>query len=50
MGLLASFATVSVAADKKGAQAVEQALNGTWRSADSKSRDVYRHPTEALAF
>jgi predicted methyltransferase len=52
--VLAAFATVttlSVAAvDKKDAQAIEKAVAGDWRSADAKSRDVYRHPVDALEF
>jgi predicted methyltransferase len=38
------------ASDKKPGKDIEQALAGSSRSADSKSRDVYRHPGEALAF
>ncbi|HWK50090.1 MAG TPA: methyltransferase domain-containing protein [Steroidobacter sp.] len=29
---------------------LDASLNGEWRSADDKSRDVYRHPKEALEF
>jgi predicted methyltransferase len=29
---------------------IEQAVAGEWRSADAKSRDVFRHPVDALAF
>ena len=48
---LAAVTTVSVAAvDKKNVQAIEKAVAGEWRSADAKSRDVFRHPTDALAF
>jgi predicted methyltransferase len=38
------------ATDKKPSKDIEQALAGSARSADSKSRDVFRHPGEALAF
>src|SRR5687768_15639358 len=30
--------------------ALTASLNGEWRSADDKARDVYRHPKEALEF
>jgi predicted methyltransferase len=30
--------------------ALVASINGEWRSADDKSRDVYRHPQEALEF
>lgn len=30
--------------------ALVSTVNGDWRSADDKSRDVYRHPVEALQF
>jgi predicted methyltransferase len=48
---LAAVTTVSLAAmTKKDAQAIEKAVAADSRSADAKSRDVYRHPTEALEF
>ena len=51
LAALAAVTTVSfAAADKKSEQAIEKAVAGEWRSADAKSRDVYRHPTEALEF
>jgi predicted methyltransferase len=51
LGMLVTLATATFAAgEKKSTQAIEQAVSGGWRSADSKSRDVYRHPAEALAF
>jgi len=31
-------------------KSIEQAVAGSWRSADAKSRDVHRHPVEALSF
>ncbi len=43
---VASFA----ASDKKPAKEIEQAVASSSRSADAKSRDVYRHPAEALTF
>jgi predicted methyltransferase len=30
--------------------AIAAAVNGSWRSADDRSRDAFRHPAEALAF
>ena len=51
LGVLATVATGSFAAtEKKNLPTIEKAVAGDWRSADAKSRDVYRHPTEALAF
>jgi len=50
LGALAAVTTNLVASQKKDTQAIENAVSGDWRSADAKSRDVYRHPTEALAF
>jgi predicted methyltransferase len=48
---VAMFATASFAAsDKKGAEAIEAAVAGSWRSADAKARDADRHPAESLAF
>ena len=51
LGVLATMSAGSFAAsEKKSVQAIEQAVAGDWRSADAKSRDVFRHPTDALAF
>jgi predicted methyltransferase len=51
LGVLATAATGSFAGtDKKDVKSIEQAVAGSWRSADAKSRDVYRHPVEALSF
>ena len=50
LGALASVTTQLTANQKSDTQAIEKAVSGAWRSADAKSRDVYRHPTEALAF
>ncbi len=51
LAALAAVTTISVAAvDKKDAQTIEKAVAGDWRSADAKSRDVYRHPVDALEF
>jgi len=48
---LAAFAAASFAAtDKKSVQAIESAVAGSWRSADSKERDAFRHPVDALEF
>jgi predicted methyltransferase len=48
LGILAgaSFA----AADAKNLKAIESAVAGSWRSADAKERDAFRHPVDALAF
>jgi predicted methyltransferase len=51
LAALATFAAVSfAAADKKSAPAIEQAVAGSWRSAESKDRDQFRHPVAALEF
>jgi predicted methyltransferase len=53
LALVALAATTTAgfaASDKKAEQAIAKTVAGEWRSADNKSRDVYRHPTEALAF
>jgi len=49
LGAFAAATVVSFAGGKKAAE-IEKAVAGEWRSADAKSRDVYRHPTEALTF
>jgi predicted methyltransferase len=51
LAALAVATTVTFAAsEKKSEQAIEKAVAGEWRSADNKSRDVYRHPAEALEY
>jgi predicted methyltransferase len=51
LGALALMATATPAAnEKKADQAIEQAVSGSWRSADAKARDAARHPSAALAF
>jgi predicted methyltransferase len=50
LGVLIAATAGSFAATEKKNGAIEQAVNGDWRSGDSKSRDEYRHPVEALAF
>jgi len=51
LGALALTSTVTLAAnEKKADKAVEQAVSGSWRSADAKARDTQRHPSDALAF
>jgi predicted methyltransferase len=51
LAALTAISAVSLAAaDKKIDQSITQAVAGDWRSADNKSRDVYRHPAEALSF
>src|SRR5690242_8888591 len=49
LGVFAAAASVNFAAGKADAQ-IAKAVAGDWRSADNKSRDVYRHPAEALTF
>jgi predicted methyltransferase len=50
LGALASVTTQLTANQKSDTQTIAKAVSGEWRSADAKSRDVYRHPTEALSF
>jgi len=51
LGALALTTTVTLAAnEKKADKAIEQAVSGSWRSADAKARDTQRHPAAALAF
>ena len=51
LGALASMATASFAAsENKNLTSIEKAASGTWRPAEEKARDVYRHPVDSLAF
>jgi predicted methyltransferase len=51
LAALATFAATSFAAsDKKSVAAIESAVSGSWRSADAKERDTFRHPVDALEF
>lgn len=51
LGALASLASGAVAAsENKNLAPIEQAVAGSWRPAEEKARDVYRHPVDALAF
>jgi predicted methyltransferase len=51
LGALTLMATATPAAnEKKADKAIEQAVSGSWRSADAKARDAARHPSTALAF
>jgi len=51
LGALALAAPATFAAnDKKADAAIDQAVGGSWRSADNKARDSQRHPDAALAF
>jgi predicted methyltransferase len=51
LGVLAALASVGVAAkQEKDLTAIETAVAGSWRSADSKARDIDRHPVDSLAF
>lgn len=43
-------APVAEATQPAAESPLDASLNGEWRSADDKSRDVYRHPKEALEF
>jgi predicted methyltransferase len=49
---LGALAAGSLAAgyNMKGNKAIDAALTGDWRSAESKSRDAARHPLDALVF
>ncbi len=54
---VAAFTTASLvgaetpsAAKGDAKQAIANAVNGDWRSADDKSRDEFRHPRESLEF
>jgi len=48
---LGVFASASfAAASAKNVQAIESAVAGSWRSADAKERDAFRHPVDALEF
>ena len=46
----ATESTASATQPSAQADALVSSVNGDWRSADDKSRDVYRHPVEALQF
>ena len=49
--VLGVLATASFAAgEAKNVQAIESAVAGSWRSADAKERDAFRHPVAALEF
>lgn len=51
LGMLTTLASVSFAAnEKKDVAAIEQAVAGSWRSAEAKDRDTDRHPADSLAF
>ncbi len=51
LGMLTTLASVSFAAnEKKDVAAIEQAVAGSWRSADAKDRDADRHPAASLEF
>jgi predicted methyltransferase len=48
--LMVAAGAAPAANEKKDVQAIDQAVAGSWRSADAKARDTERHPAEALAF
>jgi predicted methyltransferase len=48
--MFGALTTALAANEKKDAQAIEQAVTGSWRSADAKARDAERHPQESLEF
>jgi predicted methyltransferase len=51
LAALATFAATGFAAsDKKSVAAIESAVSGSWRSADARQRDTFRHPVDALQF
>jgi predicted methyltransferase len=50
VGALAAVTTIAFAAGQKKDPQLDKVVAGEWRSADAKSRDVYRHPAEALSF
>jgi predicted methyltransferase len=52
LGVLASMASGSFAAgdSTKNVRALESAVAGSWRSAEAKERDAFRHPVAALEF
>jgi predicted methyltransferase len=51
LGALVLAAPATFAANEKKADpAIDQAVSGSWRSADAKERDAQRHPVAALEF
>jgi predicted methyltransferase len=51
LGALTLVAPATFAAnEKKTDKAIEDAVSGSWRTADAKARDAERHPAAALAF
>jgi predicted methyltransferase len=50
MAAFATFAVSGFAADNKKDAAIDQAIAGSWRSAEAKERDADRHPADALLF
>lgn len=46
----AASANAGASAAAVDTAALDAALAGTWRSADNRARDAYRHPRETLAF
>jgi predicted methyltransferase len=50
LGVLAATTTSFAASEKKDVAAIQQAVDGSWRSADNKARDQDRHPAAALEF
>ena len=48
--LAAVVAVAAIAAPALAAGAFDAALAGSWRSAENKARDKYRHPAETLKF
>lgn len=50
LAALASIAAAPASAKDKVPAAIDQAVQGSWRSSEAKARDADRHPAEALAF
>ena len=54
IGLLALQGTLAIAATPAAQvvedKALQEAVNGAWRSAEARARDQYRHPVESLTF
>jgi len=51
LGALALVTPATFAAnEKKADKAIDEAVSGSWRTADAKARDAERHPAAALSF
>jgi predicted methyltransferase len=45
-----AFSAAMAAENSNGISTVQQAVDGSWRPAANKARDVYRHPVQTLQF